>query len=413
MVFDEIVVGSGLSALGTVLGIPANRHVLVIGGPTSGHFVHYNGDHTYPCAYLGHGGLGTYWRGVISTGGQQNFAGATVEYFETLVRRFYPNTEISQRFGKPWLFVPWRPVRPRAEWRRLKAERSDKLVFLHECVSRFTTESRDVSVRTTSSTYRAKRIWLCAGALHTPGLVDRSVERRISRQFVSDHVFCYLGQIDRLRTGMAPPRVQRTKDGVWLEGQHDDQRRALYTLRPARFAFSRLDYGIEQRSAVPHGAGSGLHNILRNASMGRIAEVLYNRAGLFPNARMQSVYAQITVPNAHRFRSCDAHVSVRGDVVRSFVDEVRATSMWTEHMQTSRRPDIFLPSIHLHHSVDVDALTRAGVNGPTSRVQVADASVLCDIGADHHSFKLMAAAFQRARLLTQCEEGIRGVGSMI
>jgi len=76
-------------------------------------------------------------------------------------------------------------------------------------------------------------------------------------------------------------------------------------------------------------------------------------------------------------------------------------------MQTSRRPDIFLPSIHLHHSVDVDALTRAGVNGPTSRVQVVDASVLPDIGADHHSFKLMVAAFQRARLLTQSEEGIR------
>jgi aspartate oxidase len=31
MVFDEIVVGSGLSALGAVLGLPANRRVLVIG----------------------------------------------------------------------------------------------------------------------------------------------------------------------------------------------------------------------------------------------------------------------------------------------------------------------------------------------------------------------------------------------
>jgi hypothetical protein len=404
MVFDEIVVGSGLSALGTVLGLPANRRVLVIGGPTTGQFVYYDGGRTNPCAYVGHGGLGTYWRGVISTAGEQNVAGASAGYFETLLRRFYPNTHISERWGKPWLFVPWRPVRPNAEWRRLKAERSERLLFRHECVSRFTAGTRDVSVHTASSTYRARRVWLCAGALHSPALLDRSIEKRVSRQFVSDHVLCYLGQIDRVRTGVAPPRVQRTKDGVWFEGRYDDRRRALYTLRPARLAFSRLDYNIVERMRAPR---HGLRNSLRSVSVGLLAEVLYNRFALFPNARMQSVYAQVTVPDAHRFRSGDTRVSVRKDAVRSIIDDVRANSVWTEHMQTSRRPDIFLPSIHLHHSVDVDALSRAGVNGPTSRVQVADASVLRDIGADHHSFKLMVAAFQRARLLTQSEEGIR------
>ena len=262
-------------------------------------------------------------------------------------------------------------------------------------------------MRTAGSTYRAKRVWICAGPLHTPALLDRSVEGRVSRQFVSDHVFCYLGQIDRLRTGVAPPRVQRTKDGVWFESRYDDQRNALYTLRPARFAFRRLDFGIEQRSVFGPPTGNNLHNIMRSASLGLIAETLYNYSGLFPNARMQSVYAQITVPDAHRFRSSDGHLSMRGDVVQSFVDDVRASSVWAQEMRTSRRPDIFLPSIHLHHSVDVDALTRAGVNGPTSRVQVVDASVLRDIGADHHSFKLMVGAFQRARLLTQSEEGVQ------
>ena len=406
MVFDEIVVGSGLTALGTVLGLPANRRVLVIGGPTRGQFVYYNGDPTSPCAYLGHGGLGTYWRGVISTGGQQNLAGASAGHFNAFVRRFYPNTDISARLGKPWLFVPWRPVRPKDEWRRLKAERSDRLVFLHECVSRFTPGTRDVSVRTTSSTYRAKRMWLCAGALHSPALLDRSVERRVSRQFVSDHVLCYLGQIDRLRTGVPPPRVQRTKDGVWFESRYDDQQRALYMLRPARFAYGRLDHAIVQRMRSSR-TGIDLQKILRSVSLGWIAEVLYNRSGLFPNARMQSVYAQITVPDAHRLHSCDTQLSLRRDVVQSFVDDVRASSVWRQQMQASRRSDIFRPSIHLHHSVDVDALTRAGVNGPTSNVQVVDASVLRDIGADHHSFKLMVAAFQRARLLTQSEEDVQ------
>jgi hypothetical protein len=60
MSFDEIVIGSGLSALGVVLGVPAHRRVLVIGGPASGQFVYYDRTRTKASAYLGHGGLGTY-----------------------------------------------------------------------------------------------------------------------------------------------------------------------------------------------------------------------------------------------------------------------------------------------------------------------------------------------------------------
>jgi len=400
--FDEIVIGSGLAALGVVLGLPANRRVLVIGGLAIGQFVYYDSTRAKPCAYLGHGGLGTYWHGVISTGGEPYLPGASAAYFERLVRRFYPNTEICERLGKPWLFVPWRPIRPKAEWARLKAERADRLVFLHEMVSRFVLGDRDVAVHTAGSTYRGKRLWVCAGALHSPALLDRSLDTPVSRQFVSDHVFCYLGQIDRSRTHVAAPSVQRTRDGVWFKGRYDDLNRALYTLRPARFAFTRLDYGIERRRAFGSPTGNSASQIVRGASLGLFAEALYNRSGLFPNARVQSVYAQITVPDAHRFRRRDSQLTARRDVIQVFVDAVRAGPPGTQ-MQTSRRPDVFIPATHLHHSVDVDALMRAGVNGPTSRAQVVDASVLRDIGPDHHSFKVMVAAYQRAHALTQSE----------
>jgi hypothetical protein len=41
----------------------------------------------------------------------------------------------------------------------------------------------------------------------------------------------------------------------------------------------------------------------------------------------------------------------------------------------------------------MDALKSAGVDDPTSKVQVVDASALSDVGPDHHSFSLMAKAF--------------------
>jgi hypothetical protein len=208
------------------------------------------------CAFQGHGGLGTYWHGVISTGNHQSCIGVSVPYFERFVRRFYPNTDISERMGTPWLFVPWRPVRPKAEWLRLKAERSDRLVFLHECVSHFTHRDREISVHTASSTYCAKRVWICAGPLHSPALLDRSMDRQVSRQFVSDHVFCYLGQIDRLRTGMTPPRVQRTKDGVWFESRYDKDGKALYTLRPA--ASGSSGWTMASSDAMPSDRGRAI-----------------------------------------------------------------------------------------------------------------------------------------------------------
>jgi hypothetical protein len=196
--------------------------------------------------------------------------------------------------------------------------------------------------------------------------------------------------------------VQRTKDGVWFESRYDKDGKALYTLRPARFGFKRLDYGIERRNAFGPWPGNSIGSIMRGASLGRFAEALYNRSGLFPNARVQSVYAQINVPNAHRFHSIDAQLSARRNVMQASVDDVRSNSPWTE-IRTSQRPDIIFPSTHLYHSVDVEALTRAGMNVPTSRVQVVDASVLTDIGPDHHTFKLMAAGFERAQILTQSE----------
>jgi hypothetical protein len=402
VIFDEIIVGSGLAALGVVIGLPVNRRILVIGGPIAGQFNYYDQAHTKVSAYIGHGGLGTYWHGVISTGGQQNFVGANGAYFKQLLRHFYPHTDVAERLGKPWLFVPWQPVRPKAEWSRLKAERGDRLVVIHDVVSRFVPGPLDVSVQTAASTYQGQRIWICAGALHSPALLERSLNTRVARRFVSDHVLCYLGRIDRARAEVSPLAVQRTRDGLWFEGRYDDHARALYTLRPARFAFKRLDRGIEQRTTYGRPTGNGIRNIVRSASLGLFAEAFYNRSGLFGNARVQSVYAQIDVPDAYEFRSADGGLAARSNVIRALVDDVRARPIWPE-MQKSQRPDLFIPSIHLHHSIDVDKLEAAGVGGLTSRVQVVDASVLRNVGPDHHSFKMMAAGFERAQHLLQLQ----------
>lgn len=393
MEFDDIVIGSGLSAVGTVLGLPRERRVLVVGGPAIGRSLHYDPGARVPCAHLGHGGLGNYWHGVIPTGGVA--PGEDAAEFAQLFRYFYPGDDLDDRLCEPWLFVPWRAIRPPRVWPRVRAERGDRLRIAYETVSRFAVEERRVTVHTDAGVHGGQRVWVCAGALHTPQLLDRSLEARVSRPTVSDHVICYIGQVDRSAPGAgALPRVQRTRGGTWFEASRTET--ALCTLRPAHFDFRRLDHGIEQRAVFGLPTGSLVRKLLRRASPGLLAEALYNRAGLLQNARIQSVYAQIVVPDAHWLREGELPLVARVEVIQAVVRDARAACL-RPHWIASRRPEIFIPAIHLHHSVDVAALRAAGANTPDARVQVVDASVHEAIGPEHHSFRVMVAACAAAR----------------
>ena len=74
--YDDIVIGSGLSAIGTVLGLPATRRVLVLCGPAESATQYYDSTRRSPCSYLGYGGLGNFWHGVIPMGSRMNISGA-------------------------------------------------------------------------------------------------------------------------------------------------------------------------------------------------------------------------------------------------------------------------------------------------------------------------------------------------
>jgi hypothetical protein len=394
--YDDIVIGSGLSAIGVVLGLAPHRRILVISGPRTGFLQLYGQRHPVPCAYLGHGGLGNYWHGVIPTGGCNNFADVTIDDFAEVFQRFYPGIDIRPHVRRPFLFVPWKPIRPATVWSQILAERP-QTTMVHETASHFVARPKGVEVATEQKRHEGGRVWLCAGTLHTPALLDRSLDQRVSRDTVSDHVLCYVGQIDRGQyPEVKPSAVMRTRHGIWIEVRYDSEGIGLFMLKPARFGFRRLDWGIERRAVFGLPTGSAVSKIMRSASVGLIAEAVYNKFGIFPNASVQSVYAQVLVPDALRLHH-DARLEMREQVIHEATNAARAACPWAAQMRHSRRPKIFIPMIHLHHSVDREALKRSGVNVPDASVQVADASIHDQIGPEHHSFKLIVAAFVKAR----------------
>ncbi len=395
MDFDDIVIGSGLAALGTVLGLLAEpqRRIAVFCGPAQPSFLYYDDRKTVPCAFLGEGGLGSHWHGVIPTGWRNNFAAASDASFDTLLRRFYPSIDVRSRLGAPHLFVPWRPVRPARELQGLLEKHGERLTLIAEAANDLRFDERGVTVDAASGARRAARAWVAAGVLHTPKLLARSLVPQAARGVVSDHVFCYVGQLD----GQPPPAIARTREGLFFPAVYNTAASALYTLRPAAFAFRRLDYGIEQRAVFGLPTGNALAKIARRMSPGLLVEAVYNRFGLFGAARIHSVYAQVLVRDAYDFDDGPRPLRARTEQIRAATDGARRTQPFAG-LRPSQRPEVHLPGIHLHHSLDLPTLARAGVNQDGSPVQVVDASVLTEIGPDHHSFKMMLSAYERATL---------------
>jgi hypothetical protein len=391
---DDLVIGSGLSALGTVLGLltHADRRIAVYAGPAVGRFAYYDARATVPCAYMGEGGLGSHWHGVIPTGLRGRVGQCDAASFASLFARFYPHTDIAARLGDAAVFVPWRAIRPGPELRRLaRRVGPERLRLVNDDVAELRLGERGVSISARSGPCHARRGWLAAGVLHSPGLAG-PISPGAVRGVVDDHAFCYVGQVE----GHTLPRVRWTRDGALFPARYDSADTALYTLRPAAFAFRELDVGIEQRALFGLPTGNALAKIARRMSPGLLTEAFYNRAGLFGNTRVHSVYAQVRVPDAYDTSAAAGALTARPAAIRAATDAARAHQP-CDGLRPSRKLDTFVPGIHLHHSLDQAALARAGVNVPGSPLQIVDASVLADIGPDHHSFKMMVSACERAR----------------
>jgi hypothetical protein len=390
--FEDIVIGSGLAALGAAIGLEGSRSVLVLGGPAQGQFSHYDGRATVPSAYLGEGGLGNDWHGVIPTGWRNAYDARDDEAYTALFRRFYARTDPRARLGRPWLFVPWKPIRPRPEFARLQRERGGRLMLAQELALSFRASRAGVAVTTPTTTHRARRLWVAAGALHTPGLLERSLGGKIARGLVSDHVGCYVGQAD----GLPAPVIHRNLDGAFFQAWQGTCADALYTLRPARFAYRTLDHGIEQRAVFGLPTGSAIAKISKRMSPGLLAEAFYNRFGLFASAPRHSVYAQVLVRDAYAVAEAETALAAQAQAIHAATEAARTQAPFAG-LRVSQRPELTIPGIHLHDSVDAQALARAGVGDADFPVQVVDASVLSEIGPEHHSFKMMLGALARAR----------------
>jgi hypothetical protein len=395
MVYDDIIVGSGLTAVAAAAGLGTARRVLVLAGQRTGRVEYYDQTHGVPSAFLGFGGLGNYWHGVIPTAMAAPFTKDLHEDLKLLFGYFYPGTDIASRLSEAWMFVPRHPIRPSREWKRQVQASRGNLELCYEDAASFDTSDGLVSVRTATAVYQSRRLWIGAGTLGTPKLLQASLGKSVSRGSVSDHVICYCGQLDRaVHRHIAAPRPKIGKSGVWMQTNIGPSPHAMLMLRPARSDYRRLDHGFEQRQAFGLRTGSALSKIARAGSPGLIAEALFNKFGLFAGAKMQSVYAQVRVDAAY---DIDASTNSLKPNLKNITNAIAKVEQPWPELTATKRPELFLPGIHLHNSVDAEVLNTCGIGNNNSAIQIIDPSIIQNIGPEHHSFYAMANAFRMTR----------------
>ncbi|RYY22808.1 MAG: hypothetical protein EOP62_22175 [Sphingomonadales bacterium] len=396
MPYDDIIIGSGLSALAVALGLRGGRRrILIIAGAESG-FRHYPGANV-PAARGGRGGMGGYWHGVIPLSLQHRPRGLDDESWARLADHFYPEAALSDHIGQGQYFVPRRPIRPADHFAALAGQGEVEIADID--ATRIEPEQGADGLHRIISgdqQFQARRIWVCAGALATPALLARSGFIDGGKRSVSDHIIGYAGQIaaeEGSESMMAT--VARRREGVFFPfrfgGAHDH----FFTLRPARFDFAKVDAGIAKRAVFGLPTSRIVSGLAGDISPGLIAEAFYNKFGLFAHAARYSVYFQTVAADAYLIEE-DGQLALNPD--RRVANAIAAANAAAPFANIARtqQPELYIPGIHLHGSLTRLECDRFGPEREFRKIHLVDAAALRDIGPEHHSFAMMAAAYRRA-----------------
>lgn len=396
MVFDDAIIGSGLSGLGVALGLAGKgRRIVCIAGDPLASLRTYP-DSPIPSAFSAPGGLGNYWHGVIPlspTG--RGFERLDHAVFAELLAHFYPSVD-QDALGSDSLLVPLRPIRPARHVEKLAA--ADGLFsIVRDTVVRVEETNGRWRLRYRSGEIVARQVWLAAGAIDTPLLLMASGLATKRERKVSDHIIGYAGLT---RSADAQPVMDRPiirfGGGMIIPCTYSKARDYLYMLRPARFDFAGLDVGIEKRAVFGLPTSKILAGLAGRSSPGLIAEATFNRFGFGRNAPVQSVNFITDAKDIYQLTP--AGELSGGHPAQTAAAVTRACESYPlSRLRETKRPDLMIPGIHFHDSLDDGEKRQFSQFSPSSRLKVVDASALSAIGPDHHSFKMLALAYQAAR----------------
>jgi hypothetical protein len=389
---DELIIGSGLAGLGVLLGL-AQRKCSVGILMENGSVIQFYPETQTPAQHLGHGGLGKYWHGVIPLGIRYRPPFFKEAAWEELLELFYPGAALASEKG---LFVPKHPIRAHAEIDRILAQTS--AISVAGRAIRIEPKSSCVNVTLDDNrAIQTGRCWLAAGTLGTTNLLADSglIAQRV--RSVSDHMIGYAGQVERSEeTDAYFEDFCRTSNGVIMPSRFDANGDYLYTLRPARFDFSKRDAGITKRAVFGQPTNRAVAGVMRSVSLGLVSEALFNKFGLFRTAKRYSVYFQSHVANALTL-GLDSQLARPPDFNVTKKVERGIMQSPFRNLDATKETGLAIPGIHLHGTIGSEEEKQFGTGSEHASIELVDAATFREMGPEHHSFTMMARAYAMAK----------------
>ena len=396
MFYDDLVIGSGLTALSVVMGLDESKRVLVLGGRQSTTLIYYPKNGNIPFLNLASGGLGNFWHGVIPLFDNVYFQNYQKDRKVNFLRKFYTKIIFSDSELKNGIFVPYFPIRPRKHFKKILAKNRN-LEYFNTEADKFQVIGNKIVVDSGGRKFFCKRLWIAAGTLCTARLLECSGFQSLTNKHLSDHFIIYLGQIRKNELSCDKIiKIKQNKYGYsFIPFLRNDS--ILVTARPAFFDYKKLDYGISQRQVFGLPTGSMITKLLKTSSPGLICESIFNKTGQLSNANLYNIYAQVNVKNSFTRTNKTFELKQNTEVIKNQLINI-SHSIITPDFVPTQLSENFFPAIHLHGSVDKDnAIEKLNINNSDSNIYIVDPSIAADLGPEHHIFKFMQNAYQMSK----------------
>ncbi len=374
-VYDYVVIGSGLAALGASIALDEYSKTYCIVGRD------FKYENLYPNGQLitSHlfGGASNFWHGVIP------MAQFKDEKSKKLLQKFYKFTPLKGFENK--LFIPRNPIK-------------SKLYFNHEktvvgdvcTVSKHKNGVAEIRLKDGKVLF-CKRIIVACGVRSTFELLASSKLIKKENATIDDHVCGYVGLVSvkslqsLLGVGID---ISINKFGYLINSYLDEEVDVLYTFRPAHFEMKNETNQL--RGGPVYGKGGKIKviwNVIKSLKLGRLIEAFSLKSGIWFKPKIVSIHFQVVGRKIHKkvgndWSVCNKH----DDLLQRVGSSVKETGFPIADGFYEQ------PVYFGNHLFNLDVINiESDLWGV---IDVVDASTEVNIGGYHHSFRQLIRAYE-------------------
>lgn len=371
---DICIIGSGVSALGAVMGVKGNDNIkkanICLIADDRDRVDYY--DSGQILRYLGFGGTGKYWHGVIPTY-------PLSEAKKNIFQFFFGDMDYI--WGRPMLFVPRSPIRPNFYIRQL----IEKEEYIRDSVNKLILADDGVYILLNSGKkVFAKSVYCAAGVIGTLGILYRSniINNEIT---IGDHICGFVGFIGKDDIeGILGEEVKPIfgRKGYAVPCMFSDDGRTLFSFRPSRFEMKEVRNQLRGGPKFSVDRKKLILEIFKSKSIGRISEALSLRYGMLFSADKYSIHFQYECKEAHLLDLAKERLYPSfkdNDVLRNVLPEVNKI-FGIQNIP----PQKFYYGTHLFGAMGLPSIP--------PEITIVDSTLVNSIGGGHHSFSQMAYA---------------------